>query len=202
MTEKRNVFVVGPVSVLLLLLSGSRTWVTGTLSDAVLANTKVSVGGSSAAPVLTAGALVGAAAVIAVLTAGRVARSIAALLAGMAGVIALVAAIGVIRDPSQAVEAMAAGSTGRTGDFDAEGMLTLWPWVGVGGAVLLIATGVLASLGGRRWSGLSSKYDAPGAGTTQTAGTAGTRKTSAWDQLTEGTDPTQDDPEEDVPGPA
>lgn len=189
MTEKRSVFVVGLVSVLLLLLSGSRTWVTGTISDAVLANTTVSVGGSSAAPVLTAGALVGAAAVIAVLTAGRLARSIAALLAGLAGAIALIAAVGVIRDPTGSAKAAAAGSTGRTGDIAAQGALTFWPWVGAGGALLLIATGILAYLGGRRWSGLSSKYDAPG---------AQARKVSPWDQLTQGADPTEDDPEEDV----
>ncbi len=189
MTTKRNVFVLGLVSVLLLLLSGSRTWVQGTISDVVLANSTVTVSGSSAAPVLTAGALVGAAAVIAVLTAGRIARLIAASLAGLAGVIALIAAFGVVRDPRAAVAARGAGSTGRTGDVAAQGVLTFWPWVGILGALLLTATGVLAFLGGRRWSGLSSKYDAPN---------APDRRTSAWDQLSSGADPTADDPDEDV----
>ncbi len=189
MTTKRNVSVLGMVSVLLLLLSGSRTWVNGTISDVVLANSTVTVGGSSAAPVLTAGALVGAAAVVAVLTAGRVARLIAALLAGLAGVIALTAALGVVRDPSAAVAAKAAGTTGRSGEVAARGVLTFWPWVGVLGALLLIATGVLAYLGGRRWTGLSSKYEPP---------SAPRRRLSAWDQLSSGADPTANDPEEDV----
>lgn len=193
MTTKRSVFLIGLVAVLLLLLAGSRTWVTGSVADAVLQRAEVRVGGSSAAPVVTAGALVGAAAVIALLTAGRVPRSIASVLAALAGVLAIYGTLRVITDPEGAIRDHAAGSTGHTGDAVAHGALTFWPWVGVLGAVLLILTGVLGFLGGRRWSGLSSRYDAPA---------SRTRTVSAWDRLSEGEDPTTDDPRGDARGPA
>lgn len=188
MTSKRSVFALGLVAVLLLLLSASRTWVTGSIADAVLQQAKVSVGGSSAAPVVTAAALVGAAAVIALLTAGRVARLIATAATGLAGVLALVGTLAVVRDPSGTVRDHAAASTGRTGDVVAQGVLTFWPWIAVLGAVLLVGAGVQAAIGGRRWSGLSSRYDAPA---------PRVRQTSAWDRLSAGEDPTTDDPQGD-----
>lgn len=193
MTSKRSVFGIGLISVLLLLLSGSRTWVTGSVADAVLQGARVRVGGSSAAPIVTAGALVGAAAVVALLTAGRLPRLFASAFAALAGVLALLGTLGVVRDPDGTVRDHAAGSTGHIGDAVAHGALTFWPWVGVLGAVLLIATGILALIGGCRWSGLSSRYDAP---------TSPTRKVSAWDRLSQGDDPTADDPRDDAPGPA
>ena len=193
MTAKRSVFLTGLVAVLLLLLAGSRTWVTGSVADAVLQRAEVQVGGSSAAPVLTAGALVGAAAIVALLTVGRWTRSIASVLASLAGALALYGALQVITDPDGAIRDHAAGSTGHTGDAVAHGALTFWPWVGLLGAVLLILAGVLGLVGGRRWSGLSSRYDAP---------RPRTRTVSAWDRMSEGEDPTADDPRGDVPGPA
>lgn len=189
MTSKRSVFTVGVVAVLLLLLAASRTWVTGSIADAVLQQAKVTVGGSSAAPVVTAGALVGAAAVVALLTAGRVPRLIATVATSLAGVLALVGTLAVVRDPAGTVKAHAAASTGHTGDAVTQGALSIWPWVAVLGAILLVATGVQAAIGGRRWSGLSSKYDAPA---------ARVRQTSAWDRLSAGEDPTTDDPRGDA----
>lgn len=193
MSSKRSVFVVGLVAVLLLLLSASRTWVTGSIADAVLQQTEVSVGGSSAAPLVTASALVGAAAVIALLTAGRVARLIATAATALAAVLALVGTVLVVQDPARTVEDHVAASTGHTGDAVAQGALTFWPWVAVLGAVLLVGSGILAGIGGRRWSGLSSKYDAPA---------PRVRRTSAWDRLSAGEDPTTDDPRDDAAGSA
>lgn len=193
MTSKRSVFVVGLVAVLLLLLSASRTWVTGSIADAFLQQAKVSVGGSSAAPLVTASALVGAAAVIALLTAGRIARLIATAATALAGVLALVGTLAVVRDPAGTVRDHAASSTGRTGDAVAYGGLTFWPWVAVFGAVLLVGAGLQAVIGGRRWSGLSSRYDAPA---------PRVRQTSAWDRLNAGEDPTTDDPQGDAGPPA
>lgn len=193
MTSKRSVFVVGLVAVLLLLLSASRTWVTGSIADAVLQQAKVSVGGSGAAPLVTASALVGAAAVLALLTAGRVARLIATAATGLAGVLALVGTLIVVRDPAQTIKSHAAASTGHTGNAAVQGALTFWPWIAVLGAVLLVGAGIQAAIGGRRWSGLSSRYDAP---------TARVRQNSAWDRLSAGEDPTTDDPQGDAAGSA
>ncbi len=194
MTTKRSVFAAGLVAVLLLLIAGSRTWVHGDVADAVLQNSSVSVGGSRAAPLVTASALVGAAAVVASLTASRVPRMIAIALVGLAGVLALAGTVSVVRDPDGTVLDRSASSTGHTGDTTntvAHGALTFWPWVAVLGAVLLVLTAGLAAVGGRRWGGLSSRYDAP---------TAPERKASAWDRLSEGEDPTADDPRDDAHG--
>lgn len=182
MTSKRNVLLTGLVAVILLVLANSRTWVQGTIQDAVLRNAHATAGGSTAAPVLVAAALVGAAAILAACTTGRVARLIAAVVALLSGVVALVSAIAAVRDPGAALRETATNMTGHTGDRQVAASLTFWPWVGVLGGVVLAIAGVLAVLGARSWRGLSDRYDAPSA--------APTRKTSDWDLLSEGEDPT------------
>ncbi|XAS75451.1 Trp biosynthesis-associated membrane protein [Dermatophilaceae bacterium Sec6.4] len=188
MTSKRSVFFLGLVAVLLLLLAASRTWVHGNIADAVLEQSKVAIGGSGAAPLVPAGALMGAAAVIALLTAGRIARLIATFATALAGVLAMIGALLVVNDPAAVVRARAATSTGRTGEAVVNGSLTFWPWVAVLGAAVLVAVAIQAGIGGRRWNGLSSRYDAP---------TAKVAQTSAWDRLSAGEDPTVDDPRDD-----
>jgi len=189
MTSKRNVLLVGAVAVLLLLVASSRTWVEGTVSDAVLQNARVTVSGSKAAPATVAAALVGAAAIVAALTTGRVARWIAAVLALLSGLLALGSALWLLHDPEGAVQSRASGVTGRTGHVAASSSLTFWVWVGVLGGVLLTLAGALCIAGVRRWSGLSSAYDAPEAKRAP--------KVSDWDRLSAGDDPTADDDDED-----
>lgn len=182
---KRNVLVLGTVGLLLLVIGVTRTWVSGTVADAVLQNSHVSVTGTSAAPAVLATALVAAAGVIASLTTARVARVVAAVVAALAALLAIGATIVVIKDPAAAVRDRAGSLTGHTGGVSVSAHLSAWPWVSMLGAVLLLCTGVLAVLGARRWSGLSASYDAP-------AGTK--RKTvSDWDRLSQGEDPTDDD---------
>lgn len=185
MTSKRTVFVVAALGVVLLVVAGTRTWVTGDLNDAVLQHAQVTVTGSKAAPACLGAAFVGAAATIAALTTGRIARWISAVLVLLAGLLALVGALWVVQDPSGAVQSRAASATGHTGHVAASAALTIWPWVGVLGAVLLTIGGACCVLGVRRWSGLSSSYDAP----------TGKREkvVSDWDRLSAGDDPTSDD---------
>lgn len=179
---KRNVLLAGAVAIVLLIAANSRTWVEGTVSDAVLENAHASASGSKAAPALLAATLVGAAAVLATLTSGRIARWIAAVIALLSGVVALIAVIVVIRDPSAALRDAATSMTGHTGDRELNADLTFWPWVGLLGAVLLLLTGLLAIFGAREFSGLSSRYDAP---VDKPA-----KRRSDWDLLSDGEDPT------------
>jgi len=182
MTSKRSVLLVGALAVILLIAANTRTWVSGSVTDAVLQQAHTTASGGKAAPALLASALVGAAAVIATLTTGRIPRWIASVITVVAGVVSVVVVLSAVRDPAAVLGDVATTMTGHTGDRTIEAGLTIWPWVGLLGAVLLTLTGVLAVIGARTWSGLSSAYDAPG-------GTA-TRTRSDWDMLSDGEDPT------------
>lgn len=188
LTSKRSLVIVGAIAVILLVAANTRTWVSGTVTDAVLQSAHTDASGSKAAPALLAAALVGAAAVLATLTTGRITRWIAAVITLIAGVVAVIATLAAIRKPVQTLGDVATTMTGHTGDRKVTADLTVWPWVALLGGVLLVLAGVLAIVGARAWSGLSSRYDAPGK--------KPARKKSDWDLLSEGEDPTDrpDDP--------
>ncbi|KYH44323.1 Trp biosynthesis-associated membrane protein [Branchiibius sp. NY16-3462-2] len=179
---KRLVFLVIALAVAVLMFAATRTWVTGTVSDAVLSDVKVSVAGSSAAPGVFAAALVGAAAGIVALTAGRIARWIAAVFVLLSGVLALIAVVLVVANPDGPVSDQAAATTGRTGSVAAHGTLTPWVWLALAAAVLLVAAGVLTLVAVRQWGGLSGRYDAPAV--------RAETPLSDWDKLSAGLDPT------------
>ncbi|WP_158607709.1 Trp biosynthesis-associated membrane protein [Flexivirga caeni] len=182
LTSKRSVLIVGALAVILLVVANGRTWVSGTVTDAVLRHAHTTASGSKAAPALLATALVGAAAVLATLTTGRMPRWIAAVLTLLAGVVSVIAALAAVRNPARTIGDIATSMTGHTGDRTVDTSLTIWPWVAVFGGILLALTGVLAIAGVRSWSGLSSRYDAPGSKPVRTR--------SDWDLLSDGEDPT------------
>lgn len=161
LTSKRVILLLVLLGAGVLLVTGSRTWLEGSVSDAVLGASMVHGTGSQVAPGVLAAALVGAASAVAAATAGRVVRVVASVAALLAGVLALVVIGIVVADPGAALGRLAASSTGRTGSVPAHGTLTVWVWV-AGFAALAVALGGLAALvGGRHWAGLSSRYDAP-----------------------------------------
>lgn len=196
---KRTLVLAVAVSVALLMFAATRTWITGTVSDAVLSDVRVSVGGSQAAPVVFGAALVGAAAGIATLTAGRLGRWVAAVFVLLSGLLAVTGVLLVVADPAGPLSDQAAATTGRTGGVAAHGSLTPWPWVALLAGVGLSLAGCYALLAVRRLSGLSGRYDAPAAHSD--------RPLSDWDQLSAGLDPTasehrtgSDDPTGDPTG--
>ena len=115
----------------------------------------------------------------------------------------------VVADPDGALGRLAATGTGRTGDVPAHGSVTLWVWVAALAAVVMTLAGVAALVGAGRWSGLSSRYDAPSAdgaapGADGVAPADAARaptseqavrrsRESAWEQLSRGEDPTAQD---------
>ncbi len=188
MTSKRTVVAVAALGVILLVVSGTQDWVSGVVHDAVLADADVSLRGSKVAPACIGAAFVGAAAVLAALTTGRVARWFAAALVPLSGLLAVGDAIKVIHDPAATVRDRAATAAGHTGGLHVTVQMSPWVWVGLLGAVILTVAGVLCLAGVRRWSGLSSSYDAPAS-----------KKAAAvsdWDRLSAGDDPTSDDQEQ------
>lgn len=182
MTSKRTVLLIGALAVILMVAANTRTWVSGSVTDAVLQQAHTTASGGKAAPALLASALVGAAAVIATLTTDRIPRWIASIITLVAGVVGVAVVLAPVRHPAEVLADVATTMTGHTGDRTIQASLTIWPWVGLLGSVLLVLTGVLAILGARTWSGLSTAYDAPGRTTV--------RARSDWDMLSDGEDPT------------
>ncbi|HMM94529.1 Trp biosynthesis-associated membrane protein, partial [Phycicoccus sp.] len=76
------------------------------------------------------------------------------------------------------------------GTVEAVAAARAWPWGGRAGGLVVGGALVAALVGRRRWSGPSRRYEAPGSAEGHVAGRRGERVTSAWDDLSEGRDPT------------
>ncbi len=182
LTTKRAVLVLLLVTAAAVLVSGSREWLSGSVDDAGLGANALSGTGSEVAPGAMAAALVGLASAVAVATSGRLVRVIAAGAALLGAVLGVSLVLGVVADPAGALGTLAAAGTGRTGAVVTRARAGSWAWVALA-ATGLMGVGALGALvGGPRWRGLSSVYDAP-------AGSAPSHD-SAWDQLSRGEDPT------------
>jgi len=180
-SSKRPVLVVMIVAASIVLISGSRQWVSGSTGDLGLGAGALHGRGSDVAPGAMAAALVGLASAVVAATSGSVVRAVAAFCALMAAVLGATVIISVLVDPSGALGKLAAASTGRSGTLAAHGQDGGWAWVALA-AMVVMGVGALGALVGRQhWRGLSTRYDAgePAAG-----------HGSAWDQLSRGEDPT------------
>ncbi len=67
---------------------------------------------------------------------------------------------------------------------------TVWPWLALLGVAVSVGALAAALVGRRRWGGPSRRYDSPATGDGHVAGARGERVTSAWDELSQGRDPT------------
>ncbi len=197
LTSKGAVLLLAVLGAGTLLAGGSRTWVSGTVDDPVLGASRVAGSGTEVVPGLVALALAALAAVIATATSGRVARVVTLVIAALAtcGLGGLVTRV--LLDPSGVLGSVAAQSTGRTGSIETHASATGWAWAGVAAVAVLAAAVLAAGIGLRRWSGLSSRYEAPtapraGAPAGEGRGARGERVTSDWDRLSVGDDPTDD----------
>jgi len=197
LSSKRTVLVLVLVSASLILVSGSREWVSGSIGDAALGATALHGKGSDVAPGALAAALVGLASAVAATTAGPVVRLIAATSASLAAVLGAGVAISVLVDPDGALGELAAAGTGRTGVVIGHGQAGSWVWVTLAATLVMGLGGLGALVGSRRWDGLSSRYDAPVPGQTLQpdagldAGVEQPRgRDSDWDQISRGEDPT------------
>jgi uncharacterized membrane protein (TIGR02234 family) len=193
LTSKRIVLVLILVSASVILVSGSREWVSGSVDDPVLGASALQGRGSEIAPGALAAALVGLASAVAAATSGTVVRVIAACAALLAAVLGTAVVISILVDPSGALGALAAAGTGRSGSVAAHGRAGSWVWVALAAALAMGFGGLGALVGGRHWRGLSSRYDAPVVGEASQpdpAGEPAATHESAWDRLSRGEDPT------------
>jgi len=193
LTSKRVVLVLVFAAASVILVAGSREWVSGSADDAVLGAVALHGRGSDIAPGALAAALVGLASAVAAATSGTVVRVVAACAALLAAVMGATVVISVLADPGGALGRLAAAGTGRSGIVAAHGGAGAWAWVALIAMLVMGVGGLGALVGGRHWRGLPSRYDAPVAGqATQpdpAGGPAATHE-SAWDQLSRGQDPT------------
>jgi uncharacterized membrane protein (TIGR02234 family) len=193
LTSKRMVLVLVLVSAAVILVSGSREWVSGSVDDAVLGASALHGKGSDIAPGALAAALVGLASAVAVATSGTLVRVIAAWATLLAAVLGAAVMIGVLADPGGALGNLAVAGTGRTGTVAAHGHVGAWAWVALAATAGMAVGGLGALVGGRHWRGLSTRYDAPVPGEAPAPDPArepAPGPDSAWDRLSRGEDPT------------
>lgn len=146
------------------------------------------VSGRQVAPLVAAAALVAIAGAVAIPATRRVGRTVAGVLLLAAGVMA-------------AVEAMLRRHTGIRDlrhqlPADATVHATAWPYLALFGGLLLVVIGGVLVVRGRRWAGLSARYEAPGAARSPDSSGADRRHPEptdalTWDALDRGEDPTR-----------
>ena len=202
LTSKRIVVVLVLAAASLILVSGSREWVFGSVDDAVLGASALQAKGSDIAPGALAAALVGLASAVAAATSGTVVRVVAAGATLLAAVLGASLLISVLADPGGALGTVAAAGTGRGGSVVANGRNGAWAWVALAAMLVMGVGGLGALVGGRNWHGLSRAYDAPVGGQgpePDPSGEPAGRAESAWDQLSRGQDPTAEHPTAEHP---
>ena len=181
--------VVGLVLLLagLLIVTASRTWVSGRADADVVGTRDLLATGSQAAPGLVALALLAGAAGLAAATSGRVGRRVALALLTVAA-LGLVVTVGLVLPRRETILGeIGARAAGHTGTVPVSATLAPWVWVALAAAVLLLGAALLGWVGAATWRGLSDRYSR----TEETvSGARGERVGSDWDRLSSGEDPT------------
>jgi hypothetical protein len=189
--DKRRAAAVVLVPAALLLGLATQAWATGETSD-VLRHGSTSVTGTEAAPGVIGLALVAVAALLGLMTGGRVIKAVSAGVLLLASLGTAVLVVLVVASPAQSVAAQVARELARTTSPEATGATTAGGWLGLLTALLLLVGAIAAVASSRTWAGLSGRYERVGRAE---AGPRGQVRT-AWDEMTEGGDPTlRDGPE-------
>ncbi len=191
MTKRSVVLAVG-LSLAVLLLSLSQVWATGSSADPVVGRTGLSATGGQLAPASIGLTLVMGAALVALLTGGGRIRTAAGILLALASSGTLALAMTALVEPGAALGRRAGELAGRTGGtVPVSAQLGPWAWIGVAAALVGAVASVAALVSSRRWAGLSARFDREA----DSATSRGQRR-SAWDDLTDGHDPTRADDDE------
>jgi uncharacterized membrane protein (TIGR02234 family) len=198
--ERLAVLALGVIGAGLAFLTVTRPWLTVSVQDPLTGSGRLHPAGRDVAALVPAAALVALAASAAAVTMRRIGRQVAGLLLVAAGAAIASAAATVLADPRAAAAESARTATGRTGDLSGiTATAGVWPWLAIGAGVPIVLAGALTIVRGRRWSGLSARYDAPGpaeGGTGAPPDPAdpvdpAADPAQAWDALSRGDDPTR-----------
>ena len=196
---KRPVVVVLGLAVAgLVMLSWTQTWFTVHLDASSAVVRSVDADGSKAVPQYTALALSSLALFLALTIAGPVVRIVLACIQVLLGVAVVVTGVTALSDPVRAAQGAVSAVAGVS-DIGAvravvtSVQVTAWPVVGIVAGGLGAVLGVLVVVVQRSWPGPSRKYG----GTARRADVPRDAVVD-WDDLSAGTDPTDDDHAEAV----
>jgi hypothetical protein len=188
--DKRRSALSVALPALAVIALSTQVWASGTTRD-VLSAGAVDVTGGRAAPAAVGLATICVVALIALMTGGRVIRATSAvvMVLSAAGALALTALV-TLR-PDDVVAGALSEELARTTAPDAVGATTAGGWFAVLAAALLVAGALAAAGSSRAWSGLSARYERA-----KPAGGPRGEVRTAWDELSDGDDPTlRDEPE-------
>ncbi|CAN5353072.1 hypothetical protein BH23ACT6_BH23ACT6_00800 [soil metagenome] len=193
--------VVLLASLLVATVAAGRTWLVSRQSDPVLGDVSLDLSGSELQPAITGAVVLAAAATLVMLLTRGWPRRVSAIVLCLDGVWALWLSVSVLVDPASAAANVSGAVTG-VGNGAAivdEASLTIWP------AVFSIAAGVWAlaaarsswtsrrghpaTTGGQRGAG--GAVPETGGGQVPPSEQSRRENASAWDDLSDGKDPTQ-----------
>jgi uncharacterized membrane protein (TIGR02234 family) len=177
------------------LVGTGRTWADARVLDPVLGVLLVPVTGSEVSPTAGAAALLALAAVVAgLLTRGAV-RAVALTLAGVSGLWLVWSGVRAVVDPASGVQEAVLSTAGSSAQAVEGAAATPWPWVVVVAGAALLAGAVLSLVDRRRAprGRTSADTSTPPAGSVRPEEQARRDASAAWDDLSAGRDPTEDD---------
>jgi len=178
----------------LVLLAASRGWAGATVTlPSPLPSRQVTLTGGDLAPALNGLGLAGLAGLAGVVATRGVARVVVGALIVLIGAGAVASSVGATGSARVLAELRDRMSIADGAAVHAQP--TLWWTAAVAGGVLLAVAGAYTIARGRRWPGMSSRYEAPGTAVKRPEPTTG----NLWDSLDSGTDPTVDPAEEPEP---
>jgi uncharacterized membrane protein (TIGR02234 family) len=174
----------------------TQTWLNVKLPQGGVQTPDLGVAGSDAATSVTALALVGLAAALAASIAGRVARTVTAVLLALAGAGIAWNCLRILAEPASAASAAIGKATGMIGG-DSSVALTPWPALAAAAGALMLLCAVWIVAAGRHWTA-ARRYGAATRGGIQGRKADGSPadrsgpvdEIDSWDQLTRGNDPT------------
>lgn len=167
-------------------------WVTLDADDGLVGAT-VTVTGSALAPLAVAAGVVAMASVAALLAVRRWLRMVVAVVVGVLALAATAQTVAFVVATEERARDWWRIEVGALAD-EAGVAATAWPVVTVLGLALVVVGSVVVLARGAGWSGLSSRYDAPGsARTPPSTGGDDSPHPDLWQALDRGEDPTGDD---------
>lgn len=181
--KRRSALAVVAPAIAFVALS-TQAWASGATGD-VLSRGAVEVTGGRATPGAVGLAVISVVSLIALMTGGRVIRAASAVVMVLSAAGALVLTTLVALGPRAAVAAALSEELARTTAPAATGTTTTWGWLAVLAAVLLLAGAAAAAGSSSSWTGLAARYERA----KPVSGPRGEVRT-AWDELTDGDDPT------------
>lgn len=176
------------------MLSWTQPWFHVVAGSPQGGDVPITVAGDVAGAPLSALSLASLALFGALTIAGRVFRVILGVLQVALGVSVVLTASTALADPVRAAGSAITASTGVDGSDSLSSLVvsieaTAWPWVGLGAGVAAAVLGVSIVLLGGLWPQATRKYSA----TRLVAADPTTDPAAAWDTLSLGDDPTDDD---------